>query len=257
MAQARRPNQYTGVRPINPPNVIYADRAPTSSDTAYVRGDFWLNVTGQDSYQYGGGGSWISLGTSSVGSVDSLTGGTGGAILPTAGNISILGTANQITSTGSAGGHSITFSLPSAITAPGSLTTTTTLSSGTTITAGTGLTVTTGNILASSGNVTLTAGNVIINGAGKQLQVHGGAVTDFIGQATLASGTVTVSNTNIAAADKVLVQRRGINGSTALGLFNVAISAATSFTITALKPADATTETNDASIVDYVIVRQV
>ena len=88
------------------------------------------------------------------------------------------------------------------------------------------------------------------------LSIDGGAATDFIGQATLAAGTVTVLNTNIAATDKILVSRHGINGSTALGVFDVAITPATSFTITSLKVADATTETNDTSIVDYVIIRQ-
>jgi len=119
------------------------------------------------------------------------------------------------------------------------------------------VTVTSGAITASSGDIVATDGNVLINGAAKQLRVKGGAVTDFIGQATLTAGTVSIANTNIAAGDKVMVSRQGINGSTALGVFDVAIVAATSFSITARKTADATTETNDISIVDYFIVRQV
>lgn len=107
-----------------------------------------------------------------------------------------------------------------------------------------------------TGDVNVTGGNLAIETAAKQLQVNGGAVTDFIGQATLTAGTVTVANTNIAAADRVLVTRHGINGSTALGVFDVAITPATSFSITARKTADATTETNDVSIVDYFIVRE-
>lgn len=206
-------------------------------------------------------------------------GGTGAvqtinSLLPVAGNIIIAGTANQVGIANA--GHTVTLSLPAAITAPGSLTTTTTLaagtalSAGTTITAGTGIVATTGNISASAGavnaatsmtatagNITATLGNLVLNGAAKQVQIHGGAVTDFIGQATLVAGSVTVSNTNIAAGDKISVSRRGINGSTALGVFNTAISAATSFTITSLKTSDASTETNDISIVDYVITRQV
>lgn len=111
--------------------------------------------------------------------------------------------------------------------------------------------------LSVTGNITTSAGNVVINGAGKQLQVHGGAVTDFIGQAVLVAGTVTVANTNIATADKIIPARRGINASTALGVFSYSISNGASFTITSLKPADGTTETGDLSTVDYVIVRQV
>lgn len=228
----------------------------------------------------GGTATWAILG-GGAGAVATLTGGSGGALSPTGGNINILGTANQLTSTGS--GSTITFSIPAAFTAPGSVTTTTTLAAGTTVTAGTGITSTTGNIVASAGNITATLGavsagstvtagtsitatagditatlgNVVINGAAKQLRVHGGAVTDFIGTATLVAGTVTVNNTNIAAADEVHVSRTGVNASSALGLFNVAISAGASFTITALKPADATTETGDASTVKYFIVRQV
>lgn len=144
MSSARRPNQYTGVRPINPPNVIYADRAPTSTDVAYRRGDFWLNEQTSSSYQYNGAGNWISVGVG----------------------------------------------------------------------------------------------------------------TDLVGQATLVAGTITVANTSIAAGDKIFPSRHGINGSTAVGVFNYSINAGVSFTITALNPTDATTQTNDVSIVDYFILKQ-
>lgn len=126
-----------------------------------------------------------------------------------------------------------------------------------TVTAGTGLVATTGGVTATAGDITATAGNVIINGAAKQLRVHGGAVTDFIGSATLVNGTVTVSNTNIAATDQIYITRTNKNASTALGVFTYSISAATSFAITALNPADGTTQTNDVSSVSYFIVRQV
>lgn len=106
-----------------------------------------------------------------------------------------------------------------------------------------------------TGNVSLSTGNLVINGAAKQLRVHGGAVTDFIGQATLTNGTVTVANTNIAATDRVFVTRSAKNGSTAYGTFQVTITAATNFVITSCK-SDTTTETGDASTVDYFIVRQ-
>ena len=118
MSLARSPKQYTGVRPINPPNVIYADRAPTTSDVAYVKGDLWEDLTALASFQYAGAGQWIPLGTGLIGGVNTLTGGSGGEITPTSGTISLLGTANQITSTGSGAGHSITFSIPAIFTAP-------------------------------------------------------------------------------------------------------------------------------------------
>jgi len=127
---------------------------------------------------------------------------------------------------------------------------------------GTGAFAVTGPITASTsmtataGDITATLGNVVINGAAKQLQVHGGAVTDFIGQATLTNGTVTVANTNIAATDRVFVTRSAKNGSTAYGVPLITITAATNFVLTACK-SDTTTETGDASTFDYFIVRQV
>lgn len=109
-----------------------------------------------------------------------------------------------------------------------------------------------------AGNVTVEKGNLIINTAAKQLQIQGGAVTDFIGSATLTAGTVTVANTNIAAGDKILLSRQSINGSTVLGMLTYAITASTNFIITAVQTATpAATETNDISIIDYVIVRQI
>jgi len=125
----------------------------------------------------------------------------------------------------------------------------------TTIQAGTGTVVVTGDVDA-SGDIDL-AGDLKISGAAKQLQVEGGAATDFIGQATLVLGTVTVANTNIAATDKVFVTREGVGASTALGVLDVTISAGANFVITALQPGTpASTETNDVSVVNYFIVRQ-
>jgi len=237
--QSGNPLSYLGVKAPFPPNIISLTSAPTTTTQANL-GDIGI-VAGSASYQLisvsGSTYTWVQLG------------GTSGAIT------SVSGTANQITA--STVGNAVTLSLPSAITAPGSLTTTTTLASTTTMTAGTGLTVTTGGATITAGDATLTAGNVIINGAAKQLRVHGGAVTDFVGQATLVNGTVTVANTNIAATDRVFLQRSAVNASSALGELKCVISAATNFVVTACKPADATTETGDASTVDYFIVRQV
>jgi len=112
------------------------------------------------------------------------------------------------------------------------------------------------SITATAGDITATLGNVILNGAAKQLRVKGGAVTDFVGQAVLVNGTVTVANTNIAATDRILVTRSAKNASTAYGSFQVVITASTNFVITSCK-SDTTTETNDASTVDYFIFRQV
>lgn len=111
--------------------------------------------------------------------------------------------------------------------------------------------------ITSTGDITTTAGNVIISGAAKQLRVEGGAVTDFIGTATLASGEVTVANTNIAAADRIFIQRQSAGSSTALGELTYTISAGASFTITSKDlSTPANTVTGDVSVVSYFIVRQ-
>jgi hypothetical protein len=89
------------------------------------------------------------------------------------------------------------------------------------------------------------------------ISLDGGAVTDNIGQTVLVSGTVTIANTNIAATDRIFVSHEGANASTALGVLDVAITASTSFTITALDATTpANTKTGDLSTINYFIVRQ-
>lgn len=89
-----------------------------------------------------------------------------------------------------------------------------------------------------------------------RFQVDGGAVTDSIGTATLALGTATVLNTNIAAGDRIFPAHEAINASTGIGTLHYTISAGVSFTITSLDATGAT-ETGDLSTISYLIVRQV
>jgi len=91
-------------------------------------------------------------------------------------------------------------------------------------------------------------GQVNIQTAGQTLAVQGGAVTDFIGQAVLAAGTVTVNNTNITVADKIFLSV-SLPGGTQ-GFLSYAIAAGASFTITS-------TNALDTSTVEYFIVRQI
>jgi len=113
------------------------------------------------------------------------------------------------------------------------------------------------DLLAGTGNVSVSS-NLVLTSVATQLQMNGGAVTDFIGQSTLSGGTVTVANTNIATTDRIFLTRQLINGSTALGNLTVtALTASTSFVITALTDADAVTPVaGDSSIVNWFIVRQ-
>lgn len=143
--------------------------------------------------------------------------------------------------------------------------------SSTTIQAGTGGLVAgaaTGNttigVNAGTNATTLTAGTGAVNcetdfnltAVATKISMNGGAATDFIGTVTLSSGVATVLNSNIAAGDRISLTNNGINGSTALGLLTYVVTPATNFVITSRNPTDATTQTNDNSIVSYVIVRQ-
>lgn len=121
---------------------------------------------------------------------------------------------------------------------------------GVTVTAGTGGV----NLAAADTNV---SGNLNLTSEATQLTMNGGAATDFIGTGTLSSGTVTIANTNIAANDRIFIQRTSVNSSSAIGNLVYTISAATSFTVTSVSDASpGATETNDNSVFTYFIVRQ-
>lgn len=120
---------------------------------------------------------------------------------------------------------------------------------------GTGLVVTAGGADI-TGEVIL-SGDLRFTGVDDQIQMNGGAVTSFIGTTTLVAGTVTIANTSIAAADRILLSRASPGASTEAGSLSYTITPATSFTITSLDPSDASTATGDISDISYVIVRQV
>lgn len=222
------------------PAPIIAARAPTTSDIKYPIGQQWVDTVGDDAYILvdvtAGVATWNVTATT-PGNVDTLTGDSGGAITPSAGDIGLKGTANQITTTGS--GHNITWTLPSAITAPGSLTTTTSLASTTTMTCGTGLTVTTGGITVSAGTTTLAAltqvGTASINasGAGVTTIGTGGTGAVNIGNATgntAVTGSLTASTTLTATLGAITAT----NGNLVLGTAgNKIISTSVASTTTA------------------------
>ena len=99
------------------------------------------------------------------------------------------------------------------------------------------------------------AGNLALTSAATQFIMNGGGATDFIGQGTLIAGTVTIANTNIAANDRIFVQRSALNGTPALGFLVTTISAGASFTVAAYSVTGAAAVT-DVSSFDYFIVRQ-
>lgn len=112
-------NVYTqgfGSRPENV-EVPHIDvRAPATTDTLYPVGKRWIDTSGGAEYSLINlstsngivSANWALLGTD-TGALNTLTGDSGGAISPSAGNINLVGTANQIATTGA--GSTITFSL--------------------------------------------------------------------------------------------------------------------------------------------------
>jgi len=129
MSLARSSTQYLGVRAILPPDLQTANRAPTSADKAYVRGTLWLDKVAATAYMWPGSGNWISLGSGTTGAVVTLTGDSGGAISPVAGNIDIVGDATDGASVvGTAGTLTINIAAAST-TQRGSLETSTTAES--------------------------------------------------------------------------------------------------------------------------------
>jgi hypothetical protein len=108
-ATSESPLGYMGLDPfINPP-FITANRPPTINDVQ-LAGTQWedRSANPKNIYETTGSGLW-ALSGSSTSALNTLTGGSGGVITPSSGNINILGTANQIASVGSS--PSITLSL--------------------------------------------------------------------------------------------------------------------------------------------------
>jgi len=210
MSLARNSKQYMGVRAILPPDLQKATRDPGAGDTAYVPGTLWLNTSGLNSFMYSGA-SWISLGTSAVGAVDTLTASSGGALTPTAGNINLLGTANQITTAGAA--STITFTIPATFIAPGTIASTTTLTSGTSLSVTTSAVIGT-TLTATGGLTTLGAltqvGTTLINASGAAATTIGTGGTGVvnIGNATgntAVTGSLTASTGLVATTGGVTV----------------------------------------------------
>ena len=165
-------------------------RAPVSTDIGYRVGQEIVNEVTTIIYQLAGiaagVATWIVIGSGSSGSIQTITGDSGGAEIPLAGNFNLLGTANQITVTGTA--NTETFSVPAAFIAPGSIASTTTLTSGTSLAVTTSATV--GTTLGVTGLTTLAAltqvgtANINASGAGVTTIGTGGTGAVNIGNAT-------------------------------------------------------------------------
>jgi hypothetical protein len=236
-AISSNPLGHAGLDPyVNPP-FINAQRAPTTNDVQLA------DTTWQDNsvnppvlYVTTGAGVWYDIGANS-GTFTTLSVTGASSLATTSGNVAVAnGTAAQIVSIGTGAGAK-TVSLGS-----------TNTTSSTTINAGSGG-------IALNGGVTC-SGDVILNGAATQIQIQGGAATDFIGTATLVAGTVTVANTNIAAGDRITIDRNALNASPALGFLVYTITPGVGFAVDSYDATGAPLAT-DVSGFSYIITRQI
>jgi hypothetical protein len=114
---SNNPLGYMGIKEKDPPELIKAQRAPTTGDINYDIGDIWCDLAGLRSYQLlrkiGGVATWaiLSPGASDVDTINGLS--------PIAGDILIAGGTN-ITDVN--GGNTVTLNLDPAITLATSVT---------------------------------------------------------------------------------------------------------------------------------------
>ncbi len=243
-------NLYAGSVGTHPETVElphYSTRIPNVRDINFPIGKRWIvTVVGSEaeyvllSVSTAGGGlpsaNWSVLGTNggALNTINSLT--------PSANNIDVVGTSNQIAVNNS--GSTVTLSTPSTFVAPGSVAATTTV------------TATLGAITATNGNLVLgTAGNKI-NSTSVGTTTTAGA--NAFGSVTLVGGTATVSTTAVTTNSLIILWRQtiGATGAAALGeLCHGTIVNATSFVINAASVSSATTlATTDVSVVGYMII---
>jgi hypothetical protein len=257
--QERSSSVPTGLANVNPSPVI-ARRDPVATDLGYVLGQMWINKVSGNIFALGavaaGAATWTTLGSVSS-TFTTLTVGT--LTTSTAATAITLSSGNVFTGTGSNAAVGFTFTPKGA----GGMTLTTgtlTLSSGNLILTSGNATLTSGNLTLTAGNATLTLGDLTLtNGkislgtAGNGISIKSGA-NARIGQTTLVLGTKTLANTSVTANTRLFVSRSNINASTKLGCLEAIPSAGVGFTINSYAPATALVETNDTSIIDYVLI---
>lgn len=193
------PLAYAGANAVQPPDFVTKSRPPTANDSKnFYLGQIWLDTgtntppTSSDIYMLvslvGNQATWVNF-SGGAGTIQTLTGNTGGAVGPDgAFNINVVGDGTTISVAGNPGTHTLTIS-----------------------TVGTGVVNTlTGN---SGGAVSPTAGNINVLGTGVITVVgnpgtstltvtpSGSIASSFItnpatGTATPAAGVLTFTNGN-------------------------------------------------------------
>lgn len=214
MALSRSSKQYLGVRAILPPDLQYAQRNPTSTDIAYVKGTLWLNLATPGAFMYSGtSGVWIALGSGATGGVVTIN-----SNAPVAGDYILAGTTNQIAVAQTAG--TTTFTIPSAFIAPGSIAATTT-------------------VTATLGAITATNGNLVLGTAGNKVVIATGANASVGTSSAMTAGEVIVATTASSATAKIFYSRATTGGTPG----NVSITAqdGTGFTLTSTSATETST----------------
>ena len=113
-------NQIPSINPqnislANPVGLQTANRAPTAQDNTFVPGSEWQNTTTGFFYKCVSatiaGAVWVQFVPNSSGTVSTLTGNSGGAVGPSAGNINVVGDGTTINIIGNPGTNTLTASL--------------------------------------------------------------------------------------------------------------------------------------------------
>ncbi len=199
------PLSYIGVNANQPPNILFKNRAPTTTDSKNVTlGTWWLNTTTENLYYLGsfieggvpGAASWNII-ASSAGSVIQLTADDATVAIPVAGNIRIAGQHGLNTY---AAGNTMNIAINNAIT----------LGDLAVITGSPAITLTTGDATITSGNINMSttnaAGTIGIIKWNAIRWIHNfGSFNTFVGQ---AAGNLTLTGT--------------ANSSTGIGAFALA-----------------------------------
>lgn len=105
------PLSYEGDLAVTPPDVIKALRNPATTDLNYQIGTIWINTSNNTNWTLtsvvSASATWTVNGSGATGGIVTITGDSGGAESPNAGNFNILGTANQVRVAGSANTETI------------------------------------------------------------------------------------------------------------------------------------------------------
>jgi hypothetical protein len=218
---------YGGGQVKNPANVIPTTGSP-STNLKVKLGTLAVDNAAGAIYGaaslLGGVTTWVPLG-GGTSVLSTLTGNTGGALTPTAGNINIVGTSNQMSFAGAT--STLTGSLSSTLVAPGSITATTTLT-------------------ATLGNITATNGNLVLGTAGNKLAIATGSNAS-VGVTAAMSGTpgaVTVMSTAVTTSSVISYSRATTGGTP--GQVSITAQSTGSFTLTSTG--------NETSTFNYLII---